>query len=196
MKQPQQTPAIMSDEQIVELYWQRDEQAIKQTDLKYKGFLLSIAYQIVHDPSDCEECLNDTYVGAWNAIPPTRPTVLQAFLATIMRRTAIDCYKTKRRQKRIVSELTVSLDELGDLIADDHSPTAPLDSEELGRVIGRFVDSLSERRMYIFMSRYYVARPIREIARRLGCSESTVHKEIAQIKRDLKEALEKEGYEI
>lgn len=187
--------ATMSDEQIVELYWQRDEQAIKQTDIKYKKFLLSVAMNIVHDTCDSEECLNDTYIGAWNSILPARPTLLQAFLATIMRRTAIDCYKAKKRQKRVASELTVSLSEVEDFIADDdmYSET---DAKELGRVISDFVRSLSDRRMYIFMSRYYFARPIKEITDLLGCSESTVNKEIAAIKRDLKEKLEKEGYSI
>ena len=185
----------MSDEQIVALYWQRDEQAIRETDIKYKKFLLSVAYNILQDMYDSEECLNDTYIGAWNAIPPARPVLLQAFLATIMRRTAIDCYKAKKRQKRIVSELTVSLSEVEDFISDDdmYSQT---DAKELGRVISDFVRSLSERRMYIFMSRYYFARPIKEIAKLLGCSESTVNKEIAAIKCDLKEKLVKEGYSV
>ena len=187
--------ATMSDEQIVALYWQRDEQAIRETDIKYKKFLLTVAYNILQDMYDSEECLNDTYIGAWNAIPPARPVLLQAFLATIMRRTAIDCYKAKKRQKRIVSELTVSLSEVEDFISDDdmYSQT---DAKELGRVISDFVRSLSDRRMYIFMSRYYIARPIKEIARLLGCSESTVNKEIAAIKRDLKEKLKKEGYTL
>ena len=188
--------ATKTDEQIVELYWQRDEQAIKQTDIKYKKFLLSIAYNIVHDRCDCDECLNDTYIGAWNSIPAARPTFLQAFLATIMRRTAIDCYKTRKRQKRIASELTVSLSEVGDFIADDDDMYSEAEAKELGQVISDFVRSLSDRRMYIFMSRYYTARPIKEIARLLNCSESTVNKEIAVIKRDLKAKLEKEGYSL
>ena len=186
--------ATMSDEQIVALYWQRDEQAIRQTDIKYKKFLLSVAYNIVHDVYDSEECLTDTYIGAWNAIPPARPMLLQAFLATIMRRTAIDCYKARKRQKRVASELTVSLSEVEDFISVDDDMYSQTDAKELGRVISDFVRSLSERRMYIFMSRYYIARPIKEIARLLGCSESTVNKEIAAIKCDLREKLEKEGY--
>ncbi len=187
---------IMSDEEIVELYWQRDEQAIKQTDVKYKSFLLSVAYNIVHDACDSEECLNDTYLGAWNSMPPTKPTLLQAFLATIMRRTAIDCYKARKRQKRIASELTVALSEVEGFVADEGDIYSEADAKELGRTISAFVRSLSDRRMYIFMSRYYFARPIKEIAKLLNCSESTVNKEIATIKRDLFENLKKEGYDI
>lgn len=191
-----QTKAAMSDEQIVELYWQRDEQAIRETDRKYQHFLLTVAHNILRDAQDCEECLNDTYLGAWNAIPPARPKVLQAFLATIMRRTAIDRYKAGKRQKRIDSELTVALSEVEEFLADGSDPAAELDAHELGRVISEFIRALPKRRMYIFMSRYYTARPIGEIARLLGCSESTVNKEIAAIKRDLKEKLEKEGYSL
>ena len=188
--------AIMSDEKIIELYFKRDEQAITQTDIKYRNFLLSIAYNIVHDTCDCEECLNDTYKDTWNSIPPARPSLLQAFLAAIMRRTAIDLYKTKTRQKRISSEFTVSLSEIEDFISSRDDTFSSADANELGRVISDFVRSLSQRRMYIFMSRYYIFRPINEISKLLGCSESTVNKEIATIKRELKEKLEKEGYTV
>lgn len=188
--------AVMSDEKIVELYWQRDEQAIKETDAKYRRFLLSVAYNIVYEVRDSEECLNDTYIGAWNAIPPSKPVLLQAFLATIMRRCAIDCYKARKRQKRIASELTVSLSELEDFISEDDDMYSEAEARELGRIISDFVRSLTERRMYIFMSRYYVARPIKEIARLLSVSESTVNKEIATIKEDLRQKLEKEGYSL
>ena len=186
----------MSDEQIVDLYWQRDEQAIKETDIKYKKFLISVAYNIVNDMRDSEECLNDTYIDAWNSIPPARPILLQAFLATIMRRTAIDRYQAKKRQKRIASELTVSLSEVEDFISFDDDMCSLIDAKALGRVISDFARSLSDRRMYIFMSRYYFARSIKEIAGLLECSESTVNKEIASLKRDLKEKLEKEGYSV
>ena len=187
---------VVSDEKIVELYWQRDENAIKETDIKYKRYLMSVAYNIVYDIGDCEECLNDTYIGAWNAMPPARPTLLQAFLATIMRRTAVDCYKAKKRQKRVASELTVCLDEVSEFIADGEDVHTTLEAKELGRIISDFVRSLSKRRMYIFMSRYYFARPVKQIAALLGCSESTVAKEIAFIKKELREKLHKEGYSV
>jgi len=186
--------SVMSDDRIIELYWQRDERAIKETDVKYKSFLLSIAYNVLHDTHDGEECLNDTYISAWNSIPPARPTLLQAFLAAIMRRTAIDCYRTAKRQKRVTSELTVALSEVEAFISSDDDAYSEVDSKELGRIISDFVRSLSKRRMYIFMSRYYAVRPIKEIAGLLEVSEATVNKEIAAVKRELKERLEKEGY--
>ncbi len=185
---------ILSDEEIIALYWDRDEQAISRTDEKYKKFLLSVAFNIVFDDQDCEECLNDTYIDAWNSMPPSKPALLQAFLATIMRRTAIDRYKSRKRQKRIASELTVSLSELEEIIADESDSSA--ETDELARLLSDFVRLLPDRRMYIFMSRYYFARPIGEIASLLDCSESTVNKEIAAIKRELKEKLMKEGYTL
>ena len=104
--------SVMNDGDIIELYFLRDERAISETDAKYGKYLFSVAYNVVHDRLDCEECLNDTYLDAWNAMPPERPAVLKAFLAIIMRRRAIDRYKAEKRKKRIPSELTVSLSEL------------------------------------------------------------------------------------
>ena len=153
---------VMNDGDIIELYFLRDERAISETDAKYGKYLFSVAYNIVHDRLDCEECLNDTYLDAWNAMPPERPAVLKAFLATIMRRRAIDRYKSERRKRRIPSELTVSLSELEFTLSDD-TPQSELEAEALSRTISDFVRSLPERRAYIFMSRYYAARPIRDI---------------------------------
>ena len=195
MEENKKTEKIpMADAKIIELFWKRDEKAIEETDFKYKNYLYSIAYNVLHDRLDCEGCVNDTYLDAWNSIPPAKPTVLQAFLATIVRRTAIDCYKARNRQKRVASELTVSLSEVEDFISGDSDVYTEIDAKELGRVISDFIRSLSERRMYIFMSRYYLYRPIAEIAKILDCSESTVNKEIATIKVELKAKLEKEGY--
>ena len=193
-KQTARTP--MDDDKIVELYWERDEKAIEETDFKYKKYLFSIAYNVVYDRLDCEECLNDTYLGAWNAIPPTKPSVLKAFLTTITRRIAIKRYHSNLKQSVIPSEMTVSLSELEDFVADDGDVDSEFDAERLGRVISDFVRSLSERRQFIFMSRYYVSDPIDTIASDLSLSRSMVKKELAAIRSALKEKLESEGYSI
>jgi len=190
-----QETVLMSDEAIVELYFKRDERAISETDRKYKSYLLTIADNILHNRLDSEECLNDTYIGTWNAIPPERPRILQAFLAVIMRRCAINRYKSDRREKRIPSELVDSLSEIGEF-SDEEDILTELQAEDLRRLINDFVSSLPKRRRYVFMSRYYFSRPISEVARLLACSESTVHKEIAKIKKELKEKLEGEGYTV
>ena len=195
--QNKQTVRIpMDDDKIVELYWERDEKAIEETDFKYKKYLFSIAYNVVYDRLDCEECLNDTYLGAWNAIPPTKPSVLKAFLTTIIRRIAIKRYHSNLKQSVIPSEMTVSLSELEDFVAGDEDVGAEFDAERLGHIISDFVRSLSERRQFIFMSRYYLADPIDTIASDLSLSRSMVNKELAAIRSALKEKLESEGYSI
>lgn len=185
---------IASDEEIVELYWQRNERAIKETDIKYKNMLMSIAYRIIRDELDCEECLNDTYLGAWNSMPPTRPSVLPAFLSTIMRRCAVNRYNAAVRKKRIPSEMTESLSELEGCITDTPAPEDDTAAVELGVVINSFVRSLEKRQRYIFIGRYYFAESIDTIASELGISRSMVNKEIAAIKEALKKKLESEGY--
>ena len=121
----QGTPASrlpVSDEQIIELYWKRDEIAIRETDLKYGKYLLTVAYNIVRDRQDCEECLNDTYVGVWNAIPPARPNAFKAFLTTVMRRIAVNRYHSNHRKGRLPSEMTVSLSELEGILTESETP--------------------------------------------------------------------------
>ena len=188
--------APLSDEKIIELYWERDEKAIDETDRKYKKYLFSIAYNILREKLDCEECLNDTYLGAWNAIPPSRPNVLKAFLTTIARRIAIKRYHRNLKKSVIPSEMTVSLSELEDFVAGDEDVSADFDAENLGRVISDFIRSLSERRRFIFMSRYYLSEPIETIASELSLSRSMINKELAAIRTALKKKLESEGYSI
>lgn len=187
--------APVSDDAIIALYWDRDERAIDETDLKYRRYLFSIAYNILYSNEDCEECLNDTYMGAWESIPPERPLNLKAYLTTIARRVAINRYNDGKRQKRIPSNLTSSLDELAytlsgdDLISDE-------DAEYLGRIISEYLKTLSKRQRYIFMSRYYMADSIDKIASDLSISKSMINKEIALIKSGLKKALEREGFKV
>ena len=186
----------LDDEKIVEMYFERDEKAIDETDYKYRKYLASIAYNILHDKLDSEECLNDTYLGAWNAMPPLRPNSLKAFLTTVIRRCAIKRYHSSLRKKAVPSEMTVSLNELGDVIADDADIGETLDAEMLAEIISEFIRSLPERRRFIFISRYYITNPIDMIASELRVSRSTVNKEIAAIRNALKKKLESEGYAL
>jgi RNA polymerase sigma-70 factor (ECF subfamily) len=196
MELQKQTPARhpLPDEAIVTLYWNRDETAIEETDFKYKNYLFSVIRNLLTDSMDCEECLNDTYLGTWNAIPPTKPAVLKAFLTTVARRAAIKRYHKARKKTAIPSELTVSLSELEDFLSDDGEAESDFDAAALGKVISDFLRSLNTRKRYIFMSRYYIADSIEKIARELKVSRSTVNKELAAIRKSLKEKLESEGY--
>ena len=186
----------LDDEKIIELYWERNERAINETEFKYKNYLFVIAYNILNNPLDCEECLNDTYLGAWNAMPPSRPNALKAFLTVIIRRAAIKRYHNKTRGRAVPSELTVSLSEIEAFVSGDGDIEENFDSERLGQVISDFIRSLTPRRQFIFMSRYYTADSIDVIAQNLNLSRSMINKELAAIRVSLREALEKEGYSV
>ena len=190
LQRNQLNKSTISDEAIIALYWNRDESAIEETDLKYKNYLYFVAYNIVHGRADCEECLNDTYLAAWNTMPPSKPNVLKAFLTTITRRIAINRFHSNMRH----SEMTVALSELEAFLTDGESVDSRLDAKELGRVISDFVRRLPPRRRFIFMSRYYAAEPIDTIARELDLSRSMVNKELAAVRKALKGKLESEGY--
>ena len=182
-----------ADEQIIDMYWNRSEQAIQETDYKYGKYLFTIAYNILYDSMDCEECKNDTYLRVWNAIPPTRPLVFQAFLTTIMRNTAIDHYKEKTSKKRIPSELLLSMEDMNETLHGNQPMEEIYEAEEVGRYISIFVQGLSERQQYIFMGRYYMADPVEDLAEDLGVSIQTVYRELDKIKKGLKKHLEKNG---
>ncbi len=190
------TNGAINEAQIMDLYWQRDERAIKETDRAFRTQLLSLARNLLRDAQDAEECLNDTYVRVWNSIPPARPDSLKAFVLSIMRKTAINRYRANTRQKRVPAEMITSLAELGDMLSDGDSFHTEQQAKELGEILTNFTSTLSDRRAFIFMSRYYLCRPIDEIAQKLGCSKSTVNKEIAAIKKELRQLLESEGYQV
>ena len=192
----QRTNGALSDAAIIALYQARDEQAIKETDAKYRAQLIGAARNLLQDAQDVEEVLNDTYLRVWNSIPPAFPDSLKAFVLSILRKTAINRFRANKRQKRVPVEMISSLSELGDMLSDGDSFHTEQEARELGEIMTAFIGMLSDRRTFIFMSRYYLCRPIAEIAGRLGCSESTVHKEIAAIKQELRQILESEGYSI
>lgn len=196
MKRDRVLTDTLSDEYIIELFWQRDQSAIDKTDRKYGRYLYTVAYNLLHDPLDCEECKNSTYLGAWNAIPPDRPDVFKAYLTKIMRRISINRFKEKTRQKRVPSELTESLSELGLDPVDRSTPEEELEAIELGRVISRYLRGLDDRGRCVFISRYYFADPIKQIAKNFGVTESAIYKELTAIRDGLKEHLEKEGFEL
>ncbi len=183
----------MSDEQIMDLYCIRDEQAISETDIKYGGMLFTIAYNILHDSQDCEECKNDTYLGVWNAIPPSRPTVFFAFLSKIMRNIATNRFKEKMSQKRIPSELTISMEELQEALLSASTPDMEYSAKELGKMISEYIRGLTERQRFIFFARFYYAKTMDHIAKEYGTSSATVYREITRIKEGLKTHLERNG---
>lgn len=186
----------LSDEDIIELYWNRDERAIEETDLKYRRYLYAIAYNIVHDDPDCEECLNDTYLGVWNRIPPTRPNVFSAFIGKIMRNIAIDKYRSRMAHKRQVDEIDGALEEFGAETVGDSSIDDAIRVREVARILSSYLRDQSKRREFVFVCRYYYCDKVSDIAKMLGVSEATVYRELTELRRGLLERLEEEGYEL
>lgn len=187
---------FLPDNEIIDLYWARKEKAITETECKYGRFLFKLAYNILFDKSDCEECQNDTYVGIWNAIPPTRPVVFQAFIARIMRNIAINRYKEKMRKKVVPSEFTTSFEELYDSLCSTETVEDKIEAEELGKIISEYVRGLSKQQQYIFVGRFYMADTIENIAKELGITTSSVYKAIDRIKKGLKSYLQGKGVYI
>ena len=191
-----QVQAYLSDEQIIDLYFAREERAIAETDRKYCQYLYAVAYNILANEQDVEECLQDTYLRVWNSVPPERPRLFHAFLAKITRNVSLNRYKAAKRQKRVPCEVSVSLDELGECVSEHTDLAHEVHSATVAQVLNRYLDGVSERRMYVFVSRYFYSLTIPQIAKRLSCSIALVNKELAAIRRELREVLEKEGIEI
>ncbi|MBE6676568.1 MAG: sigma-70 family RNA polymerase sigma factor [Clostridia bacterium] len=185
---------LLEDHRIIDLYWQREERAITETDRKYGRYLYTIAYNILHNDPDSEECLNDTYFGTWNAIPPAKPTFFQVFLSKIMRNTAVVRYKKNHAKSRVPSEMTVSLDELDGCIPYEPSVADDYEVYRLSRLLSDYLRKMPEKRAFIFVCRYYCADRIMDIASMLHVSESTVYRELDEIKKGLREILIKEGF--
>ena len=188
--------SLASDEKIIDMYWQRDPDAIQETDHKYGSLLRNVANNILFDCQDCEECKNDAYLGIWNAIPSARPAAFTAFIVQIMRRIAINRYKEKSRNKRIPSQLTISMEDLKKSISSGRSVEEVYEAKEVGKLITDYVETLSDRQRYIFVGRYYMAEPVEKIAADLLISVRTTYREIEKIKQGLKSFLEGNGVYI
>lgn len=182
------------DAEIIELYWSRDEAAIKATDEKYGRYLYTVAYNIIHDNMDCEECLNDTYLGAWNRIPPARPNLLQAFLAKITRNIAVDKFRMKHASTRVPSELLVSLEELDKCMAYPSDMESEYAVNAIAELLNTYLRGLPARSEFIFICRYFYADRVDHIAAMLDVSANTVYRELERIRDGLRQVLEKEGY--
>lgn len=186
---------LLPDEAIIDLFFARNEAAISESDRKYGRYLWSVAHNILHSAPDCEECQNDTYLRAWETIPPTRPVSLGGYLTKIIRGIAINRYDRDRRDRRIPPEAVESLSDFEDFLADTPAPDET-ESSLIGQVISRYLRGCKKRRRYIFMARFYAMKPVAEIARQLGISESAVKRELTGIRKELRTELEKEGITV
>jgi len=183
----------LEDCQIVELYWQKNTEAISETAHKYGAYCFAIADHILHNTEDSEECVNDTWLHAWRAIPPQKPRVLRLFLARITRNLSFDRFLAKHAEKRGGREIDLVLDELAECLAGETNVEAAYDSRELGQCIQRFVRTLPEQAGNIFVRRYFFTEPVSAIAERCGLTENNVMVILSRTRKKLKLALEKEG---
>lgn len=185
----------MEDEKIVALYWNRDEKAIEETAAKYGRYCYSIAYNILESHEDAEESVNDTYAGAWNAMPPHRPAVLSAFLGKITRRISIDKWRRRNSEKRGGGETAMVLEELKDCIAPDGDVQAKLEGKLLTETVKEFVAGLSATEQKVFLCRYWYLDSTEAIAKRFGFSQSKVKSMLHRTRAKLRAALNKEGFQ-
>lgn len=183
----------MDDQGIIALYWARDERAIAETAAKYGPYCFSIASGILESRDDAEEAVSDTYMGAWNAIPPHRPERLSTFLGKIARRAALKKRKENRAAKRGGGETALALEELGECIPSSTSVERELEMAELSRLLDRFVMALPEVERRVFLRRYWYLEPIAAIAKDLGFSGSKVKSMLHRTRNKLRTFLEKEG---
>ena len=182
----------MDDEKIIELYWQRNENAISETKAKYGNYCYSIAYNILKNYEDAEECENDTYLEEWRTIPPQKPKILSAYLGTITRRKSIDKWRRKTADKRD-GEIQLSLQDLENYISDDKNISDEIIAEEMAKIISEFLRTLPEKECNVFLRRYWYFDSITEICNRYGYGQSKVKMMLKRTREKLFSYLEKEG---
>ena len=186
----------MDDDQIVQMYWDRDERAISITAAKYGAYCLSIAGNILGNHEDAEECVNDTYLNTWNSIPSNRPEMLSTYLGKIVRNLSFNLYKKNRAKKRGAGQLDIVLDELSELIAGPNSPEEELDRKQLSATINAFLSKLPAEKRKIFVCRYWYADSVKDIAERFAMTENNVSVTLNRIRTKLRSYLEDGGFEL
>ena len=181
----------MQDHEIIDLYFARDERAILNTEQKYGSYCKTIAMNILHDDSDSDECVNDTYLAAWNSIPPQRPTSFSAYLARLTRNISLNRYKSRTTERRGGGEFALSLDELDDCVADTDKS-----AEELGKLITEFLYTEKKEMRQVFIRRYFYGDSIEDISKRFTFSESKIKSMLHRTRLALREYLTQNGVYI
>ena len=181
---------------IIELYWARSEQAIFESDRKYGRYCLTIARDIVGREEDAEECVNDTWLRAWNAMPPQRPGVLSAFFARITRNLSLDRWRRDRAQRRGGGQAEVALQELEDCLPHRDTPEGRLEAAEAARIISDFLRKQPRLDRVLFVRRYFQLEPLTRLQAHFGLSEGQVKSRLHRTRRKLRQALEREGVAV
>lgn len=180
----------MEDYQIVDLYWARQESAISETDKKYGRMLNSISFSLLSSAEDAEECVNDTYVAAWQSMPNERPTYLGAFLSRIIRRISVSRYRAAHTQKR--GGAAVLIEELSECIPSASSIEADYENGRLKSSLDRFLSELDEKKRAVFIRRYFYSQPIEQISKAMGMKSGSVKSILSRTRESLREMLKRE----
>ena len=183
----------MEDEKIVSLFWQRSEQAIQAVQTKYERYCYTIAYRILCSDADAQESVNDTWLSAWNGMPPHRPSILSTFLGKLTRRISLNRCRDAACQKRGGSQMILALDELTQCIPDGKTVESQMDAQEITRCINTFLQRLPDTERNVFVSRYWFLASVKEISQRFGFTESKTKSMLFRIRNQLRDALQEEG---
>ncbi len=186
----------MTDEKIIELYWNRSENAIEETKKQYGAFLQYVSFSVLKDNEDAEEVVNDTYLKAWNSIPPAKPNPLKAFLAKITRNLSINKLRDKTAKKRGGNQYEIVLEELSECLSKGNEIDTAIDSALLSKVLNSFLRTLSDEARRIFIKRYWYMLSISEISEEMSISVSKVKSSLMRTRNKLKEKLEEEGFSV
>jgi RNA polymerase sigma-70 factor (ECF subfamily) len=185
----------MDDDKIIELFWERSEDAIRETEAKYGRYMTSVASNILTDEQDRRECISDALLAAWNAIPPAKPPVLKLYLAKITRNLAVNKWRRLSAEKRRGGQTAAVFDELAEL-PDEKDPAQEVaDSMALAQALSSFLRASGKIKRAVFIKRYWLFMPIKEIARSTGLSESNVKVMLHRMRSELRKHLAKEGFE-
>ena len=183
----------MDDARIVSLYWDRNEQAIEESKSKYGGYCHAIAYRILTDHEDANESVNDTWLAAWESMPPHRPAVLATYLGKITRRVSLNRWRDRNREKRGGGEVALSLDELAECVPDRQNMERTMELAELTETVSTFLSCLPTIERDVFVCRYWFMASLREIGEKFGFSESKTKSMLFRTRKKLLAFLEKEG---
>lgn len=183
----------MEDSRIVDLYWQRSDRAVAETDRKYGRYCRTVAYNILANSEDSDECVNDTYLRAWNSMPDARPQALSAYLAKITRNLAISMLRKRNRLRCGGGQTALALDELADVVPAGQSLEAMVEGRELAQILDAYLRALPETERKVFMARYFFITPVKEIAEKFGFTESKVKSMLSRTRTRLRNYLEEEG---
>ena len=179
---------MIDDEKIIDLFFERSEQGIRELDNKYGAVCHNLSYNIVNNRQDAEECVNDAYLGAWNAIPPARPNPLLSYIVKIVRNISLKIYWRKEAAKRS-SHYTIALEEIEACIADQKTVEDEIEARELARIIEDFLDTLTVENRVIFMRRYWFSDSYKDIAELVGLSEKNISVRLTRIREKMKQYL-------